>query len=122
MLKSMWIDTVLGPMIAIADATSLYLLEFAKRRGLDREVERLRHRGFAIIPGNTLPLLSIKDELQAYFEGRLTQFKTPYRTFGSLFQQQVWQALCQIPYGRTRSYKEQSISLGKPRGYRAVAN
>lgn len=121
-LKGAWIDTILGPMLAIADDESLYLLEFVTRRGLEREVERLRHRGFVIIPGNAPPLTSIESELKTYFEGSLTQFKTPYRVFGSLFQQQVWQALCQIPYGETRSYAKQSISLGKPNSYRAVAN
>lgn len=121
-LKAMWIDTVLGPMVAIADDESLYLLEFVTRRGLEREVERLRKRGFAIIPGETAPLQSIESELNAYFEEKLTHFKTPYRVFGSVFQQQVWHALCQIPYGETRSYAEQALSMNKPTAYRAVAN
>lgn len=121
-LKATCIDTVLGPMIAIADDESLYLLEFVTRRGLKRELERLQKRGFAFIPGEAPPLASIKTELNAYFEGKLTEFKTPYRVFGSSFQQQVWQALCQIPYGETRSYAEQSALLGKPSAYRAVAN
>lgn len=121
-LKSTWIDTVLGPMVAIADEDALYLLEFVTRRGLEREVERLRKRGFAIVPGSNAPLEMIASELTAYFNGKLFQFKTPYRVFGSCFQQQVWEALCQIPYGETRSYAEQSISLGKPKAYRAVAN
>jgi AraC family transcriptional regulator of adaptative response/methylated-DNA-[protein]-cysteine methyltransferase len=122
LLKSVWIDTVLGPMIAMADDAALYLLEFAARKGLEREMDRLRQRGFTITPGHTSPLASIEAELKAYFEGNLTQFKTPYRLFGSSFQQQVWQALCQIPYGETRSYAQQSASIGKPSGYRAVAN
>jgi AraC family transcriptional regulator of adaptative response/methylated-DNA-[protein]-cysteine methyltransferase len=121
-LKTAWIDTVLGPMIAMADDASLYLLEFVTRKKLDREVDRLRRRGFAFTPGNALPLTSIEAELKAYFEGKLTQFKTPYLVLGSPFQQQVWQALCQIPFGETRSYAEQAMSLGKPGSYRAVAN
>ncbi|HYF97742.1 MAG TPA: trifunctional transcriptional activator/DNA repair protein Ada/methylated-DNA--[protein]-cysteine S-methyltransferase [Coxiellaceae bacterium] len=121
-LKAAWIDTVLGPMIAIADDEFLYLLEFASRRGLEREIERLRNRGFAIIPGTAAPLTSIETELKAYFAGALTQFKTPYRVFGSAFQQQVWQALCQIPFGETRSYAKLSASLNKPNSHRAVAN
>lgn len=121
-LKASRIDTKLGPMIAIADEKSLYLLEFVTRRGLEREIERLRQRGFAIIPGNNSPLISIEAELNDYFEGKLTAFKTPYHVFGSEFQKQVWEKLCQIPYGETRSYKEQSDLLGKPSAYRAVAN
>ena len=37
-LKAAWIDTLLGPMIAIADDNFLYLLEFADRRGLKRQI------------------------------------------------------------------------------------
>ena len=40
-LKASWLDTLLGPMLAIADEQALYLLEFVDRRGLEREVERL---------------------------------------------------------------------------------
>jgi AraC family transcriptional regulator of adaptative response/methylated-DNA-[protein]-cysteine methyltransferase len=59
-LKASWIDTKLGPMIVIADETGLYLLEFVDRRGLEREVERLRLRTkAAIIPGTTDPIKSI---------------------------------------------------------------
>lgn len=121
-LKAVWIDTVLGPMIAIADEDALYLLEFITRRGLEREVERLRKRGFAIIPGTTEPLRLIDAELKLYFSGLLTEFKTPYYVLGSPFQKQVWAALCQIPYGETRSYAEQARGMGKPTAFRAVAN
>ena len=59
-LKASWIDTKLGPMIAIADEAGLYLLEFVDRRGLEREVERLRLKTkAAIIPGVTDPIKSI---------------------------------------------------------------
>lgn len=43
-LKAAWLDTPLGPMVAIADETALYLLEFIDRRGLEREVDRLRQK------------------------------------------------------------------------------
>jgi len=60
-LKASWLDTKLGPMIAIASDTALYLLEFVDRRGLEREVERLRDRTkSAIIPGQTPPISSIE--------------------------------------------------------------
>lgn len=122
-LQAAEIDTPLGTMVAMADEKSLYLLEFvATRRGLEREIKCLRKRGFVIIPGITAPILSIKNELEAYFEGILTEFKTPYQVFGSSFQQQVWQALCHIPYGETRSYAQQSALLGRANAYRAVGN
>ncbi len=122
LLKTAWIDTPLGPMIGIANDESLYLLEFVPRQRLEREMKRLRQRGFTLIPGNSPPLTSIETELNNYFEGKLQTFQTPYCVFGSSFQQKVWETLCQIPYGETRSYKEQSALLQKPNAYRAVAN
>lgn len=122
-LKASWLDTRLGPMIAIADDHALYLLEFLDRRGLEQEIERLRHRTkSAIIPGKTSPIQSIEQELSAYFEGQLITFKTPLFLLGSPFQKTVWNALCQIDYGTTKSYAEQARMIGKPTASRAVAN
>lgn len=122
-LKASWLDTPLGPMVAIANEVALYLLEFVDRRGLEREVERLRYRTTsAIIPGSTPPVVSIEQELSAYFAGTLREFKTPLSRLGSPFQEHVWDALCQIPYGETRSYAELALHIGKPTAYRAVAN
>jgi len=122
-LKSSHLDSPLGPILAIADNEILHLLEFVERRGLEREIERLRIRGkAAIIPGTTDPILSIEKELKAYFEGSLKDFKTPIHLLGSPFQKLVWNALLSIPYGETKSYTEQASIIGKPSACRAVAN
>lgn len=122
-LKASWIDTRLGPMIAIADEAGIYLLEFVDRRGLEREVERLRIKTkAAIIPGITDPIKSITLELESYFEGKLKEFKTPLHLLGSPFQRSVWEELMRIPYGQTQSYMAQSKAIGRATAYRAVAN
>lgn len=121
-LKASWIDTPLGPMIAIGDEAAIYLLEFVDRRGLEREVERLRKRTkSAIIPGITESIKSIEHELTQYFKGKLTMFKTPITLIGSPFQKSVWEQLMRIPPGETRSYLDLAVSLGKPTAFRAVA-
>jgi AraC family transcriptional regulator of adaptative response/methylated-DNA-[protein]-cysteine methyltransferase len=122
-LKASWLDTPLGPMVAIASEDALYLLEFVDRRGLEREVERLRQRTkSAIIPGTTAPIVLIEQELKAWFNGTLKTFKTPLFLLGSPFQKSVWEALCRIPYGETRSYLQQATMLCNPSACRAVAN
>ena len=63
----------------------------------------------------------LRQELDLYFQGRLKVFVTPLETIGTAFQQQVWNALLTIPYGETRSYKEQAQQLGNPKAIRAVA-
>jgi len=121
-LNETWLNTPLGPMLAIADETALYLLEFQNRQGLEREIERLRYKTqAAILPGCTTPIRLIEQELKQYFEGKLTTFTTPLRLLGSPFQQAVWQELQKIPLGETQSYAQLAQALGKPAAYRAVA-
>ena len=122
-LKTAWLDTPLGPMLAISDDDGLYLLEFVDRRGLEKEIEKLRAKQKAmIIPGSTKPITSITHELKAYFAGKLQTFETPIHLTGSPFQKTVWEALMKIPYGTTKSYLAQAHTLGKEKAVRAVAN
>ena len=121
-LKAAWLDTILGPMIAIADENGLYLLEFIDRRGLEREVERLRKKlKAAIIPGETQIIKSIESEITNYFDRKNVVFKTPLHLVGSAFQKRVWEELKNIPPGETRSYLDIAKSIRKPTACRAVA-
>lgn len=122
-LKASWLDTKLGPMLAIANDEALFLLEFVDRRGLEREIERLRIRTkSAIIPGSNNIIKYIEKELTEYFNGQLKYFTTPLKLIGSDFQKKVWETLQQIPVGKTCSYLELAKSIGKPKAFRAVAN
>lgn len=115
-------DTKLGRMTAIGDQKILYLLEFADRRNLNEEIERLtRTTGSIIHVGSNSITHSIQQELNAYFNDSLKTFQTPIHTFGTSFQKQVWHALTTIPYGETLSYLEIAQAIGKPTACRAVA-
>lgn len=59
-------------------------------------------------------------QLQEYFEGKRTRFDFPYELRGTEFQKKVWNALCEIPYGETRSYKDIAVAIGNPKACRAV--
>ncbi|MGX5836052.1 methylated-DNA--[protein]-cysteine S-methyltransferase [Aeromonas piscicola] len=59
-------------------------------------------------------------EFDAYFTGRLQRFTLPLAAHGTAFQQAVWQALRDIPYGETRSYGDIARAIGKPSASRAV--
>lgn len=67
------------------------------------------------------PLLrEARDQLRAYFAGRLRRFDLPLAPQGTPFQQRVWRALQDIPYGRTCSYRELAAAVGNARACRAV--
>jgi methylated-DNA-[protein]-cysteine S-methyltransferase len=65
-------------------------------------------------------LQPIVEQLQAYFQGKLRTFSLPLHMQGTPFQQQVWAALQQVPFGQTRSYADLAASIGNPRAVRAV--
>ncbi|MEO7766834.1 MAG: methylated-DNA--[protein]-cysteine S-methyltransferase [Ferruginibacter sp.] len=70
-------------------------------------------------PGHPL-LIECTKQLREYFEGKRMQFDLPLRQAGSDFQQSVWAALENIPYGRTISYLELSKRIGNIKAIRAV--
>ncbi|MGN1063511.1 MAG: methylated-DNA--[protein]-cysteine S-methyltransferase [Alphaproteobacteria bacterium] len=60
-------------------------------------------------------------ELAQYFDGTRYEFDLPFEfEIGTPFEQSVWQALFQIPYGQTRSYGDIARSIGRPKAVRAV--
>ena len=118
-----WISTPLGPMFSVSDERHLYMLEFTTRKNMDRGFEKLRkvHKR-AIIPGRTKITNQIEAELKAYFDGTLTRFQTPLAPTGTNFQNQVWKALQDIPYGESCAYSDLAIAVGNEKAVRAVAS
>ena len=59
-------------------------------------------------------------QLEEYFKGQRKHFELPLEMRGTAFQKKVWQALTEIPYGETRSYKALAEAIGSPKAVRAV--
>ena len=72
------------------------------------------------ISENSLTLKPYIDELNAYFNGTSQSFQLPLDVQGSPFQLEVWEALKQIPYGKTVSYSEIATLIHRPSAVRAV--
>ncbi|EPO9374031.1 methylated-DNA--[protein]-cysteine S-methyltransferase [Listeria monocytogenes] len=63
---------------------------------------------------------ALTTQLDDYFEGKRERFDLPVLLKGTDFQQKVWQALSEIPYGVVVSYKDIAISAGSPKAVQAV--
>jgi len=61
-------------------------------------------------------------QLNEYFEGKRTDFNFKLNPSGTEFQQKVWKALVEIPFGKTLSYLDLSKKLGDVKAIRAVAS
>lgn len=67
------------------------------------------------------PLLKkAAEEIREYLAGKRTEFDLPLAPEGTAFQLAAWEALCTIPYGETRSYKQIAEQVGRPKACRAI--
>jgi methylated-DNA-[protein]-cysteine S-methyltransferase len=82
------------------------------------------HKGAPIPDGAPRPehpvLAAARRQLGAYFAGERREFDLPVEATGTAFQQAVWAALGQIPFGATSTYAALAAALGQPTAVRAV--
>jgi AraC family transcriptional regulator, regulatory protein of adaptative response / methylated-DNA-[protein]-cysteine methyltransferase len=122
LIRTLEIETPTGLMIGGATTKGVCFIEFVDRIRLEAEFQRLRNELRAeMAPGENKHLVLLRKELDAYFDRRLTAFSVPLHLTGTPFQQSVWQALCEIPYGKTWTYKQQALHMNNLMGIRAIA-
>ena len=114
-------DIPLGKMLACATQEGICLLEFIDRRAFVTELKDIKRLLRATIePGSNKHLKELEKQLNEYFEKKRKKFELPLVMAGTEFQNKVWNKLLDIPYGETRSYKQQSIAVGDLGAIRAV--
>jgi AraC family transcriptional regulator of adaptative response/methylated-DNA-[protein]-cysteine methyltransferase len=117
------IETPLGTMFACGVKEGICLLEFSDRKMLETEFKAIsKALNATIVQGDNEHFPVLEQQLKEYFEGKRKTFSVMLFSPGSEFQNQVWSGLQDIPYGSTRSYKEQALFLSRPEAIRAVAN
>lgn len=108
MKTAMMMPSPIGPLTLVEENGALTELRFGER--VDA-AERLQ----------STPLLrQAQEELAQYFAGERRVFTVPLAPAGTAFQQAVWKALLDIPYGETMSYGEVAKRVGNPKAARAV--
>jgi AraC family transcriptional regulator of adaptative response/methylated-DNA-[protein]-cysteine methyltransferase len=116
------ITTPLGPMIAGATDEGICLFDFSERRMMESIMKRIENGVRSpLVPGNHAHFEMLNKQIAEYFAGTRQKFDLPLHLIGTPFQQRVWKGLMQIPYGETRSYKQQAMFLGDEKAVRAVA-
>jgi len=114
------IESPIGTLYAAATAEGICLLEFDGKERRQRQLAALRRRYGSVTEGENAHLALLRRELDAYFAGRLRRFTVPLVLVGTDFEKLVWEALCRIPYGVTRTYGDLARELDSPDGFRAV--
>lgn len=107
-----YMDSPIGRLLLAGDRDSLKLVGFSsggKARGADPGWDRFDE-----------PFRQARKQLAEYFEGSRRSFDLPLAPEATPFQTRVLEALREIPYGETRSYKDVAVAVGSPRAVRAV--
>jgi len=110
-------DSPLGTYTLVSSSKGVVCVESAKE--VQKRIVRWRRDGIHLRDDGEYNAL-VARELGAYFAGKLRQFTVPLDLRGTAFQRQVWEALCDIPYGVTCSYGDVARALGKPKASRPV--
>ncbi|WP_369765890.1 methylated-DNA--[protein]-cysteine S-methyltransferase [Flavobacterium sp. WC2429] len=107
-METACIKTPLGIATIIGDENGVSVISVADEAEVLKEIPAI--------------LQEAVSQLNAYFDGERTSFDFKLNPKGTDFQKKVWNALLEIPYGKTRTYLEQSKLLGDVKAIRAVAS
>ena len=106
------LESPVGSLLLLGDGTALtglYMHEQRYRPPLPDSCEQ-----------NDRVFKDAREQLKAYFAGKLQHFELELAGQGSSFQRSVWKALCKIPFGETESYGGLACRIGNPNASRAV--
>lgn len=106
------INSPVGPLTLAGDGHALISLRMQDQNHSPRGQDAW------VLDEHAFP--KVVDQIEAYFAGELTEFDVALTLEGTPFQQQVWSALQDIPFGKTVSYGEVAARLGRPTASRAV--
>jgi len=117
------IESPIGALNIAATEDGICWIDFADKSTADKRFQSFAKKlNASISQSNNSYINELETQLQEYFEGKRKEFTVKLFIEGAPFQKKVWAALQAIPYGSTRSYKEQSTAIGMPKAVRAVAN
>ena len=89
----------------------------------DGALSQCRWTDDALNAANASPfLIKVVQQLDDYFQVKRQHFDIPLALDGTMFQQAVWRALREIPYGQTWSYQALAMQVGRPKAYRAAGS
>lgn len=106
MVKKYVYNTIIGPIEIVEEDGYIVRLDFRIDEKIDTEETSLIKETYK--------------QIEEYLLGNRKKFIVPIKLKGTEFQKKVWNALLEIPYGETMSYKKIAEKIGNPKACRAV--
>ncbi len=117
-MQHMIFESPLGLLSAVendAGLAAVYMAEHKRRPAWET-------LGAPVSAAQSPVLAAAAEQLGEYFAGSRREFSLPLAPAGSVFQQRVWAALREIPYGQLRTYRQLAAMLGDPSMAQAVGS
>jgi methylated-DNA-[protein]-cysteine S-methyltransferase len=113
--RSTWLADPRLPLVIMVDADDalVYVGFSLETRPRLHDLRKHAARHGAELEDDPRPLTAAAQQLHEYLQGARRVFDLPLRLLGTPFQRHAWAALCEIPYGETRSYGQQTMSMGR---------
>lgn len=109
-----FLDSPVGKLVLVCDESHIHALIYKANWASMKRYFPLAKPG-----ENSLSAKAAK-QLAEYFSGKRKDFSLPLCWSGTSFQENAWQVLCDIPYGKTISYELQAQKMKNPKAVRAV--
>lgn len=110
-----YFDSIIGTIYVVMDEKGIVKIEIFKDRW--NEYYRLNKSNLECDRDKCLVATT---QLKEYFNGQRQVFNLLLSISTTKYRYKVWQELINIPYGETRSYSDIAISIGNPKGVRAI--
>jgi methylated-DNA-[protein]-cysteine S-methyltransferase len=105
-------ETPVGKLLVAGDAKVLRLIAFQQGSRVHHPQKAWRH--------DPAPFADVFRQLDDYFAGKRTSFSLSLHLGGTGFQNAIWTALQEVPYGSTITYRDLAARIGKPAAIRAA--
>ncbi|KKC48244.1 cysteine methyltransferase [Paenibacillus sp. D9] len=106
------LDTPIGVLMIVGTDEGVQSILFSDE---DQVPEPIR-------PDTPRALIDCRLQMEEYFRGERRRFTFPCAAQGTDFQKNVWQALTDVPYAHTVSYKDIAVAIGNEKAIRAVGS
>lgn len=108
------LESPIGQLTVIASDRGLVAIEWGSGEMLKKSRKSVHYES---APSKCAAYVQ---QLREYFAGERKEFTFPLDLRGTDFQKRCWQALLEIPYGKTVSYADIANAVGSPKAFRAV--
>ncbi|WP_411503444.1 methylated-DNA--[protein]-cysteine S-methyltransferase [Brevibacillus centrosporus] len=115
-------DSPIGPLLLASTEEGLCHIQFeVEQDGIAQLTRWCKKTFLGVTPvRDDERNAAAKKQLEEYFAGERKVFDLPIVLYGTPFQKSVWNALADIPYGETRSYKDIALAIGAAKAVRAI--